>query len=330
MAGFGQVQPFSASPQNSQKADLIVSFFIFDFSSLRLQKMGHRENHYAPAFLLREWEAGADGKLTQYSWLRGDLRMDRYKAKSVGKQRDLYTRGTAANEINVDIEKAFLGPHVDEPAAGVHKKIIETGVRSLMGGEKEIWARFLVAQMMRTPHMIERLKVRGTEILQKGMDERPEEDKAVRDADYPETLREWAEREMPSLYEDFGISALPVLIESEVLLGAVANGHWATRSFRQAGFNLVVGDCPLLYYGTMASNFLLALPLSPQCVFFSFSSQQVWDAHLNRHADAHMVAKINRSSAMESARYMYATDDRHEPLARRYLKDLKTRAAVGR
>lgn len=292
--------------------------------------MGHRENHYAPAFLLREWEAGADGKLTQYSWLRSDLRMDRYKAKSVGKQRDLYTRGTAANEVNVDIEKAFLGPHVDEPAAGVHKKILQTGVRSLVGGEKEIWARFLVAQMMRTPHMIERLKVRGREILGASMDERPEEYRAVRDAVYPETLREWAEQEMPSLYEDFGISALPVLIGSEVLIGAVANGQWATRRFRQAGFNLIIGDCPLLYYGTMASNFLLALPLSPQCVFFSFNSPQLWDTHLNRHADAHLVAKINRSSAMESAKYIYATDDRHERLARRYLPDLKMRATFDR
>lgn len=292
--------------------------------------MSHRKNHYVPAFLLREWEAGLDGRLTQYSWLRGHLRMDRHKAKYVGYERDLYTRGTIANEINVEIEKDFLGPRVDDPAAHVHKKILSSGVRSLVGHEREHWARFLVAQLIRTPNMIERLKVRGREILKAGMDEHASDFVEGEDTNYPDTLREWAEREIPGLYEDFAISALPVLIESKVLLGAVANGHWATRNFRQVGFNLVIGDRPLIYYGTMASNFLLALPLSPQCVFFSFNSQQLWDEHLNRHADAHVLVKINRSSAMESSQYIYGTDDRHEGLARRYLSDRKSRTGLGR
>lgn len=285
--------------------------------------MSHRKNHYVPAFLLREWEAGLDERLTQYSWLRGNLRMDRHKAQHVGYLRDLYTRGANADEINVEIEKDFLGPRVDNPAALVHKKILKAGVRSLLDKEREDWARFLVAQLMRTPSMVDRLKVRGREILAAGLDSSPAELGQVNDANFPVTLREWAEREMPTLYEDFGISALPMLIQSKVLLGAVANGHWATLKFRQARFNLVIGDRPLLYYGKMDRNFLLALPLSPQCVFFSFNSQQLWDMHLNRHADAHVITKINQSSAMESSQYMYATDGRHERLACRYLPDLR-------
>lgn len=49
----------------------------------------HNHHHFIPVFLLDEWEGGADGKLSAMKWCRGKVVEDRYKAKSVAKQRHL-------------------------------------------------------------------------------------------------------------------------------------------------------------------------------------------------------------------------------------------------
>lgn len=56
-------------------------------------RMAHDEHHFVPAFLLREWQTGDDDKLTSLRWARGALVANRYKAKSVAKQRHLYLHG---------------------------------------------------------------------------------------------------------------------------------------------------------------------------------------------------------------------------------------------
>jgi len=45
--------------------------------------MAHDNHHFVPAFLLREWEAGEDKKLTSFRWSRGAVVDSRFKAKSV-------------------------------------------------------------------------------------------------------------------------------------------------------------------------------------------------------------------------------------------------------
>lgn len=86
--------------------------------------MAHDEHHFVPAFLLREWQTGEDDKLTSLRWARGAVVANRYKAKSVAKQRHLYSTGVAERRPNNKLEREFMGPKVDDPAAIAHQVML--------------------------------------------------------------------------------------------------------------------------------------------------------------------------------------------------------------
>ena len=88
---------------------------------LTLAAMAHDNHHFVPAFLLREWEAGGDKKLTSFRWSRGAVVDSRFKAKSVAKQRHLYSTTTDEGRPDNKLERDFMGPVVDEPAAIAHR-----------------------------------------------------------------------------------------------------------------------------------------------------------------------------------------------------------------
>ncbi|WP_457323958.1 DUF4238 domain-containing protein [Roseateles sp. P5_E11] len=88
----------------------------------------HNNHHFIPVFLLAEWESGADGKLSALRWRRGEVGVDRYKAKSVAKQRHLYAIETSGPEPNQALVRQFMAKKIDDPAALVHAAIV-TGSR---------------------------------------------------------------------------------------------------------------------------------------------------------------------------------------------------------
>lgn len=154
--------------------------------------MGHRQHHYVPCFLLEQWHSLPDDKLSAFRWARDKLVHSRLKAKSVAKAEHLYSMQRSLPAPDVKIEREFLGPRVDGPAAEVHRKILANGVRSLKGEDREAWSRFLVSLLLRAPRMIAHVRQHGRAILLKGMAESvsdtpgPDEEPAL-------TLPEWAE-----------------------------------------------------------------------------------------------------------------------------------------
>ena len=53
--------------------------------------VSHANQHYVPRFLLEPWHTPPDYKLTAFRWADGHLVNRRYKAKSVAKERHLYS-----------------------------------------------------------------------------------------------------------------------------------------------------------------------------------------------------------------------------------------------
>src|SRR4051794_10095323 len=121
----------------------------------------HDAHHFVPGFILREWQTPPDDKLSAFHWIHGKLLHERYKAKSVGKERGLYSlHGQSGNRDNV-LEREYFTREIDGPAAPVHRRIIVDGLTSLAAEERVTWGRFIVAQMLRAPRMIADLKDRG-------------------------------------------------------------------------------------------------------------------------------------------------------------------------
>lgn len=279
----------------------------------------HAEHHFVPRFLLEKWHTAPDEKLTSFRWANGQLTSHRYKAKSVAKERHLYSMGRSGAVPDTRVEKEFWGPHIDDPASVVHAKILAEGVASLNDNEKKDWSPFLVSMMLRGPAMIAHMRQRGRTILAEGLDANPDDYLEVR-ADAPEaTLREWIERHAPDVLDDLGVMALPELAFSERLNHAVLNSRWATRSVDGSRFNLLISDKPIIQGGKLESSFLLALPISPTRVFLAFNNEKTFE-NLSLVGRDEFVRTTNYSTVTAADRYVFGTNRSQEAFVRKFLR----------
>lgn len=279
--------------------------------------MAHDEHHFVPAFLLREWQTGEDDKLTSLRWARGAVVANRYKAKSVAKRPHLYSTGMAEGLPNNKLEREFLGPKVDDPAAIAHQVMLKEGIEALNEQHWRDWARFLVCQMIRTPKMVTHVRLRGREILMRG-DEPVAAD--VLEPGQPQVpLAQWLEENKPGLFDDLGIDTLPYIVNSKLLNDVFLEATWATREIKHARFDFLVGDTPLVYEGKMNSNFLFALPLSPRKLFMAYSDAQTGENVKNTKADT-VAINFNRQQADQADSYVFSTNDKQRAVVVRYLR----------
>ncbi len=281
--------------------------------------MAHAEHHYVPAFLLRQWETGADMKLTSFRWSRGKVAASRFKAKSVAKERHLYSMQRSQVEPDVQVEKEFFSHHVDNPAAVVHAKMLASGVSGLSPEDKQVWSPFLISLMLRGPKMIQHIRRRGREILSAGLDRSPKEYLAARGDDPAPTLRNWVETNQPDTLDDLGVMTLPHLTFSENLNLAVLNVTWGIRSVHPAKYNLLIGDRPLILAGTFETRFLLALPISPTKLFFAFNDERTF-ANVRAYEQDAFVKATNTSTVAAAESYVYATDAVQQPFVQKLLR----------
>jgi hypothetical protein len=277
----------------------------------------HSLHHYVPKFLLEQWHTGADDKLSVFRWAHGKLTHHRYKAKSVAKAEHLYSMRRSHAQPDVNAEKDFLGPHVDEPAAIVHRKILAAGVRSLNDDDKRAWSAFLVSMMLRVPAMMQHMRDRGRQILAAGLDEAPDDYLAVRGHEPEPTLRAWVEKHHPDVLDDLAVMTLPNLVFSKVLNGAFLSAKWGTRPLLRSRFDLLVSDKPLVYVGAFEESFLVTLPLAPRLAFLAFNEDATWDNVMSR-SEGSFVREMNLAVA-EADTYVYAASAAQESFVRKYL-----------
>ncbi len=280
-------------------------------------EMAHDEHHFVPAFLLREWQTGDDDKLTSLRWARGTLVANRYKAKSVAKQRHLYATGVAEGRPDNKLEREFMGPKVDDPAAVAHQVMLTDGIEAFNEQHWLDWARFLVCQMMRTPKMVAHVRLRGREILMRG--DEPVAADVLEPGEPQMPLSQWLEEHKPGLFDDLGIDTLPYIVNSRLLNGVFLKATWATREIKHAKFDLLVSDMPLVYEGKMNSTFLFALPISPRKLFLAYSDERTGNNVKRTQADA-VAITFNRSQAAQADCYVFSTNDKQRAVIARHLR----------
>lgn len=278
----------------------------------------HAEQHFVPRFLLEQWHTPPDEKLTYFRWTHGRLVSHRRKAKSVAKERHLYSMERSKLEPDVRVEKDLWGPHIDDPAALVHSKMLSSGIRELSLEDRKAWSPFLVSLMLRGPSMVRHIRERGREILSVGLDEGPDDYLEVRGIEPEATLRQWVEKHIPDVLDDVGVMALPELAFSQRLNLALLNVTWGIRSVRAARFNLMFSDRPLIVAGTLESSFLVALPISPTKIFIALNNEMTYQ-NIVRWEHDDFVRSANFSSVSSAERYVYATSARQESFVAKFL-----------
>jgi len=286
-----------------------------------LRVASHVAHHYVPRFLLEQWHAPPDQKLTSFRWAADRLLSHRYKAKSVAKERHLYSMGRSRPTPDVKVERDFWGPHIDDPAAVVHAKMLGGGVTGLSLDDRKAWSAFLISLILRGPTMVRQIRERGREILAAGLDKDPHEFLEARGDEPEATLREWVEKHLPDVLDDLGVMALPKLAFSEKLNLALLHATWGIRAVRSARFDLLIGDKPVIVAGTFERAFLLALPISPSKAFFALNSRGILE-NLRKHGHDKFVKAMNTSTVEAAERHVFATSTLQQPFVHKLLRVL--------
>jgi len=274
----------------------------------------HDKHHFVPAFLLREWESGSDKKLSSFHWINNKLLHKRYKAKHVAKELGLYAmRDEHGGRDNV-LEREFFARQIDDAAAVVHRRMIDSGLGALTVEDRVVWGRFVIAQMLRVPRMMTLLKSRGAEVFRKELNANPAEYEELRtDAD-PATLSEWVGAHLSiTTGDNFALAALPSIVESELLHDVMRKATWGTINPRRSQHDLLIADHPLLYIGTMETNFLVILPICPRIAFVALSHDET-ARRMSRLPGSVFVRETNIATAGSADQYVYATNSDQEQL----------------
>jgi hypothetical protein len=140
-----------------------------------------------------------------------------------------------------------MGPAIGEPAADAHQTLLTRDVRGLSDEQKAAWSRFIVSLMVRTPDKVQDIRAKGREKLRQTLEADPEEYARVRNGNPAETLWEWLQKTNPHVIENFGVSVLPEMMDSEMLNKGVMSGYWATMPVDASRFDLLISDRPLIY-----------------------------------------------------------------------------------
>ena len=276
----------------------------------------HTYHHFVPRFYLRGWTT--NHQLTRFQWVRGEIEMREVGIKRIAGQNNLYALHHRPRDPQV-VEREFMGRIIDVPAAEVYHHMIKTPA-PISERQRGIWTRFLMSLRVRSPDVIERLRVDAEDDLRRRLMAQPEEYDALRGVDEPNNLYEYIERRRPGFVADFGIRILPDLVNHPPIAQKIYQMYWWTQRFEGATVDLLTSDRPLIIVpGLNDPTCVLALPLTPHLAFFATHSLE--QAMLVCKQPASRLARaLNHESVRLADKQIYATDARQAEFVRRWFK----------
>ncbi|MBV6272167.1 DUF4238 domain-containing protein [Alcaligenaceae bacterium CGII-47] len=285
----------------------------------------HNQHHYIPKFLLYHWHSGEDEKLSQMRWVRGQLTEKRYKAKSVAKERHLYSMDRLSSQPNREIEPKFMSKHIDEPAAIVHKELLTRRLRDMTEEQKYAWTLFLVSLVFRGPKAIEHVRESGIDAIRSQFPEGVENTAGLTDSS-KELLNLYLRRDQSLL--DFGTYALPELIQTSSYNKLFFEAKWSVRRIMRANEKLLIGDRPLTLFGPETELDLVYLPLAPDVAFFASRSARM-EQWIDSMDDSHLVKQMNRGMDEQASVYVWGANFEHRKLLERRLQHTPAGRGIG-
>lgn len=266
------------------------------------------KHHYLPVFYLKQW-AALDGRVIRYYRPNREVVAHPIAPKNTGYEQGLYSlEGYSPEHRNV-IEKNFMAPAVDDPAALALRIFIERRpVSELTLPVKQAWTRFLMSLHVRNPGRVQQITAQGAEAIREMLNKDPEEYNAVRKPDDPPTLVGWVERYAPALIDNYGKSILPGIVTHQVTGNEIIRMHWVVGS-SGANPDILTCDRPLyLSHGINDPRCIIALPLSPTAIFLASRDQKSLDKLMAMESSA-LVRAINETVVTQAACYVYGAHE---------------------
>ena len=285
-------------------------------------KTTHSNHHFVPEFYLRAWttpdESQAE-RLTYFQWIQGHLHAARISPKGAARQVDLYAGVDKDGKKTQAVEQEYFGPKVDDPAAPVIAKMIAGG-QPLSEAEAGAFSRYVVAQRIRTPGYVEHVRSEATLAVGEMAAGLEADYQALRQEDWPPSVSDFIQQQMPHLPDYLGVQSLPRLIEQPSLLGDILEFEWGWGHLDAGDQTLLTCDRPVVFTkGLSDPNCIVALPLSPKVAVFAMKDPHRLRQLLERSAQD-LVEGLDTNVVMQARRFVYARDELQRAFVERHFR----------
>lgn len=268
------------------------------------------KHHYLPVFYLSRWSQ-SDGKVIRYYRPHQAVVASSIAPEYTGYERGLYRLDGCVPEVQNTIEKNFMAPVVDDPAARALDALFGRDNSKFTPAHRQAWTRFVMSLHVRNPGKVAYIINQADCVLRQSLLADPEEYEAVRGANDPLTLVEWVEQEDSVILSNFGKQILPSIITHQPTGDAIIRMHWWTIGIADGFPDLLTCDRPVyMSHGVMDERCFIALPLSPRFVFIATWSQSTFDRVMS-HGIKAVTKSINESMVTQAEKYVYGAHDRH-------------------
>lgn len=263
-------------------------------------------HHFLPRFYLSRW-GNARGEISTFSRKRGKLVVREYAPRTIGAERGLYALNGVAPEHRNAIERDFMGPEIDDPAARALRLLLGEELLDLTMPVRMAWVRFLMSLLVRLPGQLRKIKADATQALAAEIAWRPEDYEQIRRPSDPPTLMEFLNvRGLGAMLDDFGTTFIPGLIDLPQMRVDIGRMNWRVLHFRDGPYGFVTSDFPIcMHPGLGSANCLISLPLSPSAIFLASYDGDLLDK-LEALKPPAVLDAANRISIQSAEQYVYA------------------------
>lgn len=153
-------------------------------------------------------------------------------------------------------------------------------------------------------------------VLEKALDDNPEEYAAIKGDAKEGSLLEWVDRRAPDLHEFVALArVLPKLINDDAPGNVIINMRWEVLHL-EGGVDLLISDRPALRLGRFDSREgLIVLPIGPHKLFVASH----YDRGFGRRTSKAIAQGANRDAVLYATERVYGTGSQHLPLVRKLM-----------
>ena len=274
------------------------------------------DHHYVSQFLLSGW-CRQDGRLAVFSHKGNRFVVDWHTPKYTGYEPKLYSISALPQPEQQWVEQEIMSKVVDGPASLVLQRMRAGELANLSADEMSVWVRFILAQWIRSPTDIAKLRREGSAALLRALEANPEEYEILR-GDAPETtLVEWVQNHTNGLDEIVALGrVLPKLISDEEAGNIIIRMRWEVFHLPSSSVPLLTSDQPVVRLeGLKSRDCLIVIPLDPYRLFVANN----YDRGLRR-SSPDKIAKAMNKTMVQAARFkVFGSSEQHKRLVEKWL-----------
>lgn len=275
------------------------------------------DHHYVPRFYLSRW-AGEDGKICRYSIPFGtEIKTERVSPKGTAFEPHLYNflEGSPDSSQNLELD---LMKQIDNDAAIVLEKLEMGTIPAKTSPLRKSWAKFLIAQLLRSPEDVEQLKYSVEEEWTKAEPAIRQKFRQIRQVVDPIDYVEFMEQKFPNQLNTLTYDIAKNIYVHDGISNLYAQCEWSVIEFSDQAYKLLTSDRPIWSTATMTQDDdFLWLTIGPKKLFILAPNREIIK-QLKLRPRNQLAKTINGLVAEHAVKFVFGADDKMRTFVTKY------------